>query len=315
MTAVLARYRGKRHAVQVAALALLVLIPATGVLRIDFATASLLLLGRKVGLSDFAVVCGLALLVASAPLLTYNTIGTVWCGWACPQNTLAEWADRLTHRLLGRRASVRVEDAGLQVAPSKNRLANWALLVAAVLAASLLLGLIPLFYFSPPGDVWALLTFRADPQFEGFMLRLYAFFALAVVVDVAVMRFFWCDYLCLYRFGQLLFRNEGLQVHYDAARAAACEKCRLCATVCVTRIEPTRIGRADRCIDCAECIDACNTLQGRRGEPGLLRFDSGVPPGTRPGAAALILRWVSRMGIPGLVTAAGLLLTAWGLFR
>jgi len=75
------------------------LIPATGLLRIDLATASFSILGHQIWWSNFILVSGLALIFATAPVLTYMTIGTVWCGWACPQNLLSEWANNLTHKL------------------------------------------------------------------------------------------------------------------------------------------------------------------------------------------------------------------------
>jgi polyferredoxin len=310
------RYRYLRNSTQALGLLALALVPALGILRIDFSRASLLLLRQEVGLRDFAAMTGLAIVLAAAPLLTYSTIGTVWCGWACPQNTLSEWADRLTHRMLGRRANVHVDGAGLQVAPSKNHFVNWFLLLASLLGVSLLLGLIPLFWFMPPGELVSLLTLQAEPQFARFMALLYLVFVVAVIVDIAVFRHFWCDYLCPYRFGMLLFRSdEGLHVHYDATRSADCAKCNLCMAVCVTRIEPTKIGRFDRCIDCAECIDACDALHARRGKgAGLLAFRVG--PDHRNESFARFLRMASgRLGIPGALTAVGIAFIAWGVLH
>ena len=307
------RWRGPRTIVQVAGLLALVVLPLAGLLRIDFARGALLLLGREVGLRDFAAVCGLAIIAAAAPLLTYSTIGMAWCGWACPQGTLAEWADRWTHRLLGSRADVRVEGEGLRVAPSRNRVGNWILFVAGLLAASLLLGAIPLFWFLSPADIGNLLSGQADQQFATFMARLYIVFAVAVLVDIAVLRHFWCDYLCLYRYGMLLFRaGDGLHVRHDGTRSSECTKCRACAVACVTRIEPTNIGRFDRCIDCGECIDACTALHERRGNgTSLLSFhDAGL---RRPGVSGWMRVLPRRLGIPGILTAAGIALLAWGL--
>lgn len=309
------KYRSLRNLTQVLGLVALVVIPALGIFRMDFARGSLLLLGQDVGLRDFSAMAGLAIVFAAAPLVTYSTIGTVWCGWACPQNTLSEWATRLTHRMLGRRANVSVESDGLVVAPSKNRIVNWALLVASVLGVSLLLGAIPMFWFLPPGELLSLVQFRADPEFARFMGRLYFVFVLAVVVDVAVFRHFWCDYLCPYRFGMLLFRtDEGLHVHYDASRSDDCAKCNLCSTVCITRIEPTKIGRFDRCIDCGDCIDACEQLHRKRGNPpGLLRFGVGREHRTQK-LGEFLLAAQGRVGIPGLLTGLGVAMIAWGLY-
>ncbi|SPE27028.1 Polyferredoxin-like protein (fragment) [Burkholderiales bacterium] len=271
-------YRGSRRVTQIAGLLVLVLIPALGIFRIDLATASLMILGYPVYLRDFTVVLGLAIVAATAPLLTYSTIGTVWCGWACPQNTVSEWANNLTHRLLGSRANVNVESAGLQVAPSKNKVRNWAVLGINFLLAALVLGVIPLFYFFPPSVVWSLVSFSESSQFSHFMFRLYLVSVALAFVDIALVRYFWCNYVCLYRFGQLLFKTEdALHVAYDASRSTDCTKCNYCRISCITSIDPTHMKFFDRCVNCGECIDACDRLHAKdgTGTPGLLRYASG----------------------------------------
>lgn len=303
-------YRRQRHVLQLLTLFALVVAPALGVLRIDLATGTLMVLGHAVNLRNFPAVAGLALVLATAPLVMVTTIGTLWCGWACPQNAVSEWATTLTHRWLGRRASVDIEGAGLRVAPSKNRLGNWARLALSFAGASLLLGLIPLFYFLAPGELWALAT-GADRQFRGFVARLYGVSAGLAFVDIALVRYFLCNYACLYRIGTLLFRNEhGLQVQYDALRAADCARCNACRVSCLTGVDPTAIGRYDRCINCGECIQACARLHARHepAQAGLLRFAPGSGQGRRGGAALL-----ARVGWHGLLFLAGMGLLAFGL--
>jgi polyferredoxin len=309
-----AGYRGKRRATQFATLLALVLIPALGLFRIDLAAGALLIAGRTVSLRDFPVVAGLAIVAATAPLLMISTIGTLWCGWGCPQNLVSELANNLTHRRLGSRANVDVESAGLQVAPSKNRARNWIAVVLSFLAAAGVLGLVPLFYVFPPRVVWSLVRFQENPQFAGFMLRLYLVSAALAFVDVAWIRQFLCNYVCLYRFGLLLFRNDNsLHLAYDAGRADACVKCNYCRVSCITKIDPTHLGRFDRCVNCGECIDACRRLHARDCPPqsGLLRFVSaaaaGAPAQTTAGRVAAMLGW------HGLLFCAGCVLLIFGL--
>jgi polyferredoxin len=310
-----AGYRWKRRATQIGVLLIFILVPAFGIFRIDLADASLLILGHQVFLRNFSVVAGLAIIVATAPLLTYSTIGTIWCGWACPQNTVSEWANNLTHRLLGSRANVNVESAGLVVAPSKNRLANWLRLGASVVLASLVLGVIPLFYFFPPGVVWSLVSFGEQSQFSVFMHRLYFVGAVAVVVDIAILRHFWCNYLCVYRFGQLLFRSdEALHIAYDAGRSGECAKCNYCRVSCITGVDPTALKFFDRCINCGECIDACRRLHAKDEppSPGLLRFDPGRRSGRR-GWSGPLGWWLGKFGWPGAILLLGCAFLAYGL--
>lgn len=274
----LPQYRWKRRITQLAMLLLLGLIPAVGLFRIDLVTASFFILDHQIWWSNFLFVFGLALIFATVPIITYMTIGPVWCGWACPQNLLSEWANNLTYKLLGKRADVSVDGEGMKVAAAKNKIVNWLFLGAAFLAASLVLAFIPFFYFYPANEVWAIFNFssNANAKLSEFMQRLYYFTVFLIFIDIAVIRYFLCDYGCLYRIGQRMFKTrDALHVTYDASRSSACTKCNYCTTTCITNIEPTDIKAYDICTDCGECIDACNRLQEKSGLPGLLKFEIG----------------------------------------
>jgi hypothetical protein len=257
-------------------LLLIGLIPAMGLFRIDLVTASFYIWDHQIWWSNFLFVFGLALIFATLPIITYMTIGPVWCGWACPQNLLSEWANDLTYKLLGKRADVNVDGEGMKVAAAKNKIINWLILGAAILAASLILAFIPFLYFFPSNEVWAIFNFSSNAKLSEFMRRLYYFTVFLIFIDIAVIRYFLCDYGCLYRIGQRMFKTrDALHVTYDATRSSSCAKCNYCATTCITNIEPTNIKTYDICIDCGECIDACNRLQAKSGLSGLLKFEIG----------------------------------------
>jgi hypothetical protein len=268
-------YRPARRIVQVMTLVIIALIPASGLLRIDLTTASFLVMNHEVSWSNFSLVAGLALITATGPILTYLTIGPSWCGWACPQNLLSELANKFTQALLGKRASVDVREE-LILAPSKNSLWNWARLGFIFLAASLVLAIIPFLFFFSPTEIWSFATADANHALSTFMRRLYWFMVGVVFLDIALIRYFWCDYFCLYRIGQKIFTNpEALHIRYDESRSADCTKCNYCSTACITKIQPTQIHRYDPCIDCGECVDACNRLHQKSDEKGLLTFEVG----------------------------------------
>lgn len=268
------QYHWKRKATQLGVLLLFALIPVSGLLRIDITTASFFVLGHQIWWSNFSFVIGLALIFATAPILTYMTIGAVWCGWACPQNLVSEWANDLTHKLLGKRADMRVDGDGMVVAAAKNKALNWIVLIALILSASFVLALIPFLFFFPMGDVWDIVSGGFSQQINWFIL--YLFVVLLIFVDIFAVRYFLCDYACVYRIGQRIFKTQdALHVTYDASRSDTCSKCNYCATTCITNIEPTNIKLYDPCIDCGECIDACNRLQAKSGTKGLLRFEVG----------------------------------------
>ncbi len=269
------QYHWKRRAVQLATLSLIALIPAAGLFRVDLTTATFSFLGHDVYWSNFAFTFGLGIVVATAPIITYMTIGTVWCGWACPQNLLSEWANNMTHRFLGKRASVDIGDT-LQVAAAKNKAVNWILLAVIFLAAAAVLAIIPFLFFYPFAEVWGFVTHTSRDKISTFMQGLYYFAAFLIFVDIAVVRHFFCDYACVYRIGQRIFKTrDALHIAYDATRSADCAKCNYCATSCVTGIRPTNIRIYDSCINCGECIDACNRLHEKSGTHGLLSFELG----------------------------------------
>ena len=121
-------YHWRRRLTQFLFLAIAVIIPVSGLLRIDVVAGAFVVLDRQIWWSDFFLIFGLWLLLASGLVMLYSTVGTAFCGWACPQNTMAEMANQWTYRLLGKRADVSVAGEKMKVAASKNRLLNWFLL-------------------------------------------------------------------------------------------------------------------------------------------------------------------------------------------
>ncbi len=275
------RYHRKRRMVQIGTLLLTGLIPAIGLFRIDLTTASFSFFDRSVYWSNYLLVFGMALVFATGPILTYLTIGAAWCGWACPQNTLSEWANRVTQRWLGKRATVDINSPTHQIAPAKNTWVHWLALLATFVGAALILGFLPFLFFYPLVQAWGLIFHNTQDQLATFMRRLYGVSSFLAFVDVAIMRHFVCKYVCLYRIGQRIFQSpRALHVTYAHERAADCSKCHYCATTCVTGIEPTQIARYDSCILCGECVDACTQLHHTANPqtPGLLAFSWGQAP-------------------------------------
>lgn len=264
-------YHWRRRLLQTLFILIIVLVPITGLLRIDLVAGAFVMLDRQIWWSDFFIVFGFWMMLASGLVLLYSTLGTAFCGWACPQNTLSELANQWTYRLLGKRADVSVSGEKMQVAGNKNRLVNWLLLGLLLVAASLLMALIPLFYFYPPSVIWSFVTFRQDENLAASLHYIYFIFVLVIFVDIAFIRHFWCRFMCIYKVWQHGFKTaQTLHLVYDESRSAACEKCNYCNTVCFLGLDPRRTDIYDTCVNCGECVDACNTLQAKRSEPGLL---------------------------------------------
>ncbi len=82
-------FHWKRRAVQVLGVVLAILLPVSGLLRIDPEAGAFVVVDRQIWFSDFFLMSGLWITVASGLVLLYSSAGTVFCGWACPQNILA----------------------------------------------------------------------------------------------------------------------------------------------------------------------------------------------------------------------------------
>lgn len=309
------QYRWKRRIVQLGTLLLIALIPALGLFRIDLSTASFTILDSQIWWSNFFFVFGLAIVLITIPIIIYMTLGTAWCGWACPQNLLSEWANNLTYKLLGKRASVAVDGEGLKVAAAKNKAINWIILLFTFLGASLVLALIPFLFFFSFTEVWSFFSSGPSAQLSKFMQRLYYFAVFLIFIDIAAIRYFMCDYACLYRIGQKMFKTQdALHVNYDASRSDECTKCNYCAASCVTSIEPTKIKVFDSCINCGECIDACNRLHTKFGTSGLLSFEFGNKGNTSTWAESLGMVFSRFNWLVGGFFLMGVAMMLWGTY-
>ena len=309
-----ANFRWKRRSVQIAFLLLLVLIPVSGLFRIDPENGALVVLGWQIWFADFFLISGLWITLASALVALYSVAGTVFCGWACPQNTLAEWANHMTHKLLGKRAEVSLNGEAPKVAAAKNKVLNWSLLGLSFLFAAMLFALVPLLYFYPPDVVWSFITFRTDTRLAGSLYWIYSVWVMIILLDIAVLRHFWCRFACVYKVWQHSFKTkETLHVVYDTSRTQECEKCNYCVTTCFIKLDPRRTEIYDSCINCGDCIDACNSLQNKKGNIGLLRFElgqreSGKIRKFRDNSMALLsrFRWTTPFAVLGII------MFAWG---
>ncbi len=258
----------------------LVLIPLTGLFRIDPIAGSFRILSYQVWFSDIAIVMGFWLMVATLLIFLYSWAGSVFCAWACPQNTISEWANAMTARLLGRRALMMdVSGKRMKVARRKDVWLNKIVLALSFLCIAMLIAIIPLLYFFPPHVILSFLMLKPVPAADG-LLWIYSISTLVVLIDIAVMRHLVCKFMCVYRVWQHSFKtSETLHIAYDEARAEDCEHCTYCVDSCFLDIDPRQTQVFDSCINCGECVTACDTLHEKSKKmqgPGLLSFSFGT---------------------------------------
>lgn len=307
-----------RRAVQIGIIAFAILIPASGLFRIDPIAGAFVVLNRQIWFSDFFLMFGLWIMIATGAIMLYSVAGTVFCGWACPQNTMAEWANYMTHKLLGKRAEVNLDGAAPIVAASKKKILNWAILGISFLAAAMFFAIIPLFYFYQPREVWAFVTFANDKHLAKSLHYIYFVCVIILLLDIAVIRHFWCRFSCIYRVWQHFFRTrQTLHVLYDESRSADCAKCNYCVTACFIGLDPKRTDLYDSCINCGECINACDKLHAKEGGKGLLSFEMGERKKEKYRGASFkdnMGSLANRINWTGPIALLGMTMFAWGLY-
>ncbi len=272
--------RPMRRYAQILTLALLVLIPASGLFRIDIPAGGVVMLGRQIWFSDIFIVMGFWVFIASLLIMMYSLVGAVFCGWMCPQNSVSEWANHLTERLLGRRAMM-MDMTGdrMQVAIQRKSLVNYVLLGTLLFGAALVYALIPMFYFYSPQAIWSFVTFQYDARLAGGLHWIYMICVAVMLIDIVVIRHLMCKYMCIYRVWQHSFKTrDTLHVFYDASRSDHCVNCRYCVDSCFLDIDPRQPEVFDSCVNCGACVVACDELHSKSKKlqgPGLLRLKFG----------------------------------------
>lgn len=271
------RLRGRRRAVQFGTILLAILIPISGLFRIDPVAGAFVVLDREIWFADFYIVVGLWMAISSALVMTYSLVGTAFCGWSCPQNTLAEWANRMTTRWLGKRAQVSLDGEPIKVSAGKNKALNWTILGVLFLLAAMVIAIIPMLYFYTPDVIWSFITFRNDARLADSIHWIYMIFVLVMFVNIAFVRHFWCRFMCVYRVWQHTFKTrETLHIAHDKSHPDECARCNFCETSCFIGIDPRETVVYDACINCGDCITACSSIRGaRKTGNSLLRFEFG----------------------------------------
>jgi len=303
-----------RRMTQYATLVLLVVIPVSGLFHINVADGAIVVLDRQIWFSDFFIVFGFWIMAASLLVMSYSLAGAVFCGWICPQGSVSEWANALTRKLLGRNADMMdLSGEAMQVAVRRDSWRNRIILFSCFVLAAMFYAVIPVLYFFPPEQLWQVVTFQS--AHAGSVLWIYFVFVVILFLDIAVIRHMMCRYMCIYRMWQHSFKTKDtLHVAYDTSRSDHCATCHFCEDSCYLDIDPRNTVVFDSCINCGECIDACNELhaKSRKWKPrGLLSFAFGDETGER--GRGNVGSFLSRVRAAFPVALLGGVMFAYGL--
>jgi cytochrome c oxidase accessory protein FixG len=217
--------------------------------------------------------------------------GRTWCGWACPQTVYLEFLFRPIGRWFdgGYTGSRNLDKQSAWFTP--RRMAKYA----TFLLLSLFVAHTVLAYFVGSEHLFDWMT-RSPTQHPTSFLTVVIITGL-VWFNFTYFREQTCLIVCPYgRWQATLLDQQSLIVAYDEGRgepralgtknrpssAGACISCNACVQTCPTGID-IRNGLQMECVHCTQCIDACDDVMTRIGQPaGLIRYTSQAALAGRP---------------------------------
>lgn len=240
------------------------------------------LFGQAFNSQDFYLI--FFVITGAAFLLFYISAlwGRLWCGWACPQTVFLEGLYRPIERWV---EGPKSEQLKLTSSPwNFKKIRLFLLKQALYLLATLVTVHIFLSYFIPIEELFEWM--KENPKLHWFTFTWMLSLTGAIYLNFVWFREQLCLIVCPYgRLQSILADDDTLIIGYDAHRGeprgkkgdpnrGSCVNCLRCVTVCPTGID-IREGLQLECIGCANCIDACNDIMRKIGEPeGLIRYDS-----------------------------------------
>jgi cytochrome c oxidase accessory protein FixG len=211
--------------------------------------------------------------------------GRAFCGWGCPHTLFMEFVIRPIERLTKARPNAKSTTAGMAAKYLLFLISAWVL------------GNTILAYFIGGSTIRTWMT--QSPLQHPWPFVATAAMTAAFFFHVAYFREQLCLLACPYgRFQSALLDKQSLIVAYDVNRGEPrgkrrpgvyslevlgdCIDCGACTRTCPTGID-IRNGLQMECVNCTQCIDACDAMMTKVGRPtGLVRYASAAGMEGRP---------------------------------
>lgn len=273
------RFLNARRAVGWFLMALFLLLPHLEVggkqaLLLDLRALRFTVLGATFAPTDTVVLMLFLLAAFVAVFLVTALWGRVWCGWACPQTVWLELLFRPLERLI--EGSPQRQRALDRDGPDLRRVIKNVVF----LALAFVLGNTFLAYFVGADTLGQWM--RGSPLEHPVAFMVMAATTALVLFDFGWFREQTCLVACPYgRLQSVLLDRHSLVVGFDQTRGEPrgkpgkttgdCIDCGACVITCPMGID-IRDGLQMECVNCTQCIDACDAIMDRVGRPrGLIR--------------------------------------------
>lgn len=250
---------------------------------VDLAHRRFYMFGIEIWPHEFYFVAGLLIMAGIGLFLVTSAVGRAWCGYACPQTV---WTDLFQHvdRLIDgdRNAQLRLEAAPWGPKKIFKRAFKWTI----YLVISFWTGGAWIMYFA---DAPTLTRDFWSGNAAGVAYATVGVLTATTFLLGGFMREQVCVYMCPWpRIQTAMLDEKSLIVTYKDWRGEPrgsvktaeknpgavgdCVDCNQCVNVCPTGYD-IRNGPDIRCITCALCIDACDSVMAQIGRPrGLIDY-------------------------------------------
>ncbi len=224
----------------------------------------------------------IALVVGSFLFVAWR-YGRLYCGWLCPHFSVVELLNDLLHRAVGKLSlwdRLPVKRAGRS--PDGRW---WPVFGLSCVLMGFVWAMTLASYLLPPRELWSGLwtgTLTANQA------RFVGIGTLVFSAEFAFARHLFCRFGCAVGLFQSLMwmaNPRGMVVAFKREQARECKSCDIapglpgsaCDAACPMRLNPRNIKRMMfSCVQCGQCLTACEGSQGRRDAAPLLEWQVGL---------------------------------------